>query len=198
MTNWGMDGTLGLTRTADLAPAMAELGPAGQRVASLFELYREPLYRYVLQLTWSPGDSEELVQEIFLKLHRELTAGREIGHVRAWLFRVGHNLAMDHARAAVPAQSLSEEHVVRGVEDRLAAATPDPERLLLEGERQRRLAAAMDGLPALQRHCLLLRGEGLRYREIAGILAVGETTVIDNLRRAVERLNRELHAQPAN
>ena len=153
-------------------------------VTRLFEQFREPLFRYALLLTANAGDSEEAVQEAFLKLHRDLRGGKEIDNVRAWLFRVVHNAVIDQGRSAWRSESLSEDH--------LAPAVSSPERILLHKEQETKLAQAVDRLPAVERHCLFLRREGFRYREIASVLDMGETTVIDNIARAIGRLHREL------
>ena len=158
---------------------------------------REPLLRYTLLLTWNPGESEEVVQEVFLKLYRQLLDRKPIENVRAWLFSVGHNLAIDRRRTARESRSPSETSVTRCVEDLFAQADSSPESVLLRKEQDTTLARAVEALPDLQRHCLFLRREGFRYREIAAVLGVGETTVVDNIGRAIARLHRELHVSPS-
>ena len=66
--------------------------------------------------------------------------------------------------------------------------------LLFEGPEppMRRLAEVLRQLSETQRHCLSLRAEGLRYREIAEVLDIGVSTVADCLRRAVETLRKGL------
>lgn len=164
-----------------------------EKVASLFEQFSQPLYRYLLLLTWNPQDSEELVQDVFLQLHRQLLEQKPIDNMRAWIFRVAHNLAIDRGRTARDADSLSEAETNRRAEGQLSRTVPNPEMIVLQRERELALAQAVRALPALQRHVLLLRREGFRYREIASILDIGETTVIDNITRAIDRLHRELH-----
>ena len=171
--------------------AVASL-PFLETVASAFEQFRDSLYRHVLLLTWNAGDSEEIVQEGFLKLHLHLLQGKRIDNVRAWLFRVTHNSAIDRGRTARDVESLSESSHARTAEGLLAGQVPSPETILLKNEQHLLLAKAIDNLPELQRHCLYLRKEGLSYRDIASVLSIGETTVVDNLTRAIVRLNREV------
>ena len=59
---------------------------------------------------------------------------------------------------------------------------------MLRREKFRRLSAAMRELAESERECLLLRAEGLRYREIAEVLGLATSTVADT----VERANRKL------
>lgn len=163
-----------------------------EKVTRIFEQFSQPLYRYLFLLTWNSHDSEELVQDVFLKLHRQLLEQKPIDNIRAWIFRVGHNLAIDRGRMSRDADSLSQVETNRKVEGQLAHAVPDPEMIVLQKEKEAVLAQAVNALPALQRQTLLLRREGFRYREIASILNIGETTVIDNITRAIDRLHREL------
>lgn len=168
-------------------------GQLEERVRELVDELYDPLLRYLTLLSWDPEASEEIAQEAFLRLHQEILQGAKIGSAKGWLFRVAHNLAIDRARSAKPEHSLSDQDVSRRVEHQFGRALPDPESLLLERERMKRLHRAVNALPIQQRHALYLRREGFRYREIAVILGMGETTVIDHVRRAVERLNQELH-----
>jgi len=77
----------------------------------------------------------------------------------------------------------------------LAQCVPSPEVIYLQRERDSLLAAAVERLPDVQRHCLYLRKEGLSYREIATVLAIGETTAVDHLTRAITRLHREIYVR---
>ena len=164
-------------------------------VSTAFQQLRDPLYRHALLLTRSPEEAEEIVQEGFLKLHTQVLEGKCIDNVRAWLFRVAHNSAIDRGRTTREKASLSAFPNTRTVEDRLAHCVPSPEMIFLQRERDGILAAAVERLPARQRHCLYLRKEGLSYREIATVLGIGETTVVDHLTRAITKLHREIHVR---
>lgn len=104
--------------------------------------------------------------------------------VRAWLFRVAHNLSL---------KVRSRERSFQAVEtdwERLTNAAPgeSPERALLDRERSKRLRAALETLSPQQRNCLYLRSEGLRYREIAEVMRISQSSVNEFLRRAIARL----------
>src|ERR1700680_2724184 len=68
------------------------------------------------------------------------------------------------------------------------ALQPDPEKLMLQRERLDRLHIAVLNLTPLQRECLHLRAEGLRYREVANLLKISPSTVMDAVRRATLKL----------
>lgn len=127
----------------------------------LFDSHGPALLRYVRRLTGSRTDAEEIVQDTFLKLHCELSAGTELVNVRAWLFRVGTNAVRD----------LERERRVRARED--AAAPPDrvvdfEARLQLQQMTRR----ALQRLLPRMRQVLLLWSEGFSYREMAEITGI--------------------------
>jgi RNA polymerase sigma-70 factor, ECF subfamily len=164
-----------------------------ERIAELFEQLREPLYRYILMITNDPERSEELTQDCFLRLHLRLQARDSVDNVKAWLFRVAHNLAIDSARRTGGRESVVEPEAWQRFEATRADAALDPEQSMLAGERLRQVDRAIEKLSPQQRACLHLRAEGFRYREIAEILGVRESTITENLRRALARLMKELH-----
>src|SRR5580658_10478925 len=64
------------------------------QVIGLFDESKVSLLRYVAALGLSVSDGEEIVQEVFLALFRHLRLGRSRRNLRAWCFRVAHNLAL--------------------------------------------------------------------------------------------------------
>jgi RNA polymerase sigma-70 factor (ECF subfamily) len=125
-----------------------------------------------------------------LRLHTHLRTGRPDANLRAWLFRVAGNLIRDDRKSGRRRFSQPLETAAAGA----AWADPaaGPEQLVLARESTERLNAAIARLPAMERECLALRGEGFRYREIGGILGIGTSTVADVLKRAFDTLAREL------
>lgn len=160
------------------------------RVQALFEQLRVPIFRYVMRKTRDSGRAEEITQETFLRLFRHLKDERSVDNPKAWLFSVASNLAIDASRGDSRLQDLDETTWSRIEDRRLSGA--DPEMLTLQHERLRRLRMAVLNLTALQRECLHLRAEGLRYREIADLMNISVSTVADAVRRATLNLSREI------
>ena len=69
---------------------------------------------------------------------------------------------------------------------------PNPEERMVRRQRNDQLQDSIDNLTELQRQCLSLRAEGLRYREIASVLDLSMSTVADAVRRAVTNLRRRV------
>ena len=165
-----------------------------ERVHSLFEQLRVPVFRYLLRKTRDSGRAEEITQETFLRLFRHLREDRLLDNPKAWLFTVANNLAVDASRNENHIKDL-DEATWKEIERSRSGPQADPEKLLLQRERLDRLHIAVLNLTPLQRECLHLRAEGLRYREIAGLLELSPSTVMDAVRRATLKLARQFDGE---
>ncbi len=158
-----------------------------EEVVALFDRFREPLLRYLSSFGLSMADGEEIVQEAFLSLFQHLRRGGPRGNLRGWLFRVAHNLALKRRyRTLRDSGSLGEA----GAEEWAREPGPSPEEQVVHSQTQERLQAVVQALPEQDRRCLSLRAEGLRYREIAGILNMSLGAVSLSLGRSLARVAR--------
>src|SRR5580692_5118172 len=183
------EGALGLA--ADRTSGSMTLS---ERVQSLFEQLRVPVFRYLLRKTRDSGQAEDITQETFLRLFRHLREDRLLENPKAWLFTVANNLAVDASRDESHIKDL-DEATWKNIEESRSGLQADPEKLLLQRERLDRLHIAVLNLTRLQRECLHLRAEGLRYREIADLLELSPSTVMDAVRRATLKLAREFDGE---
>jgi RNA polymerase sigma-70 factor (ECF subfamily) len=158
-------------------------GALAVEVGTLYDELQWPLRRYLRSLGLAEQDTEEVAQEVFLALFRHLRSGRACENVRGWIFRVGHNLGLK--RRAGRETSIDE----RTVEQHWDPG-PNPEQQAVSLQRQERLLAVVRVLPEQDRLCLLLRAEGLRYREICEVLGMSLGAVSISLTRSIARLAR--------
>lgn len=162
-----------------------------QRVTQLFEELRDSVYRYLIVVVGSPAEAEEISQEAFLEFFRYLQNGQTIHNVRAWIFRVAHNLAINQLKSRKYVLTMDSAFW-----DELCKLHPDPhptpEQTVLHQENFRRLHAAMGQLSPQQRECLVLRAEGFRYRQISEILGISDSNVAKSLHRGIKRMMREI------
>jgi RNA polymerase sigma-70 factor (ECF subfamily) len=161
-----------------------------EKVTRYFEQWRDPVNRYLVAVFGHRAEAEEITQEAFLKLYRSLHDGQSIGNVRAWIFRVAHNLALNRLRGQQFVELLDEDSWEE-LRQSLLDAKPNPEQSLLQQEKFNRLRGAIARLTLSERQCLHLRTKGLRYREIAEILNLGTTTVAETLYRVIDKLTKE-------
>lgn len=97
-----------------------------QLVSGHFAQLREPVYHYLIAVFGHPAEAEEITQEAFLRLYRELDEGQTIQTVRSWIFRVAHNLAIKQIKSrqfVAPLDERSWEQLAQV----LADAGPNPE-----------------------------------------------------------------------
>ena len=129
------------------------------------------------------------MQEVFLSLFRHLQLRRSRANLQGWMFRVAHNLALKQRN-----RDRLERWNVPGTGDGIAETqsdpAPGPEEQLASNQRRQRLRAVLRALPEQDQCCLLLRAEGLRYREIAEVLGISLGSVSISLTRSIARLAR--------
>lgn len=164
-----------------LAPGESSEDPVSFEVASLFHQLRVPLYRYLTYMSAGHQDAEDISQEAFLLLFDHLKAGRPRTNLRGWVFRVAGNLARKrHRRKTAP---LCDEALA------LVDPKPSPEEVTLVRNIHIQLARVFRALPERDQLCLILRAEGLNYREIAAALDLSVGTVASSLARALGRMS---------
>jgi RNA polymerase sigma-70 factor (ECF subfamily) len=96
-------------------------------------------------------------------------------------------LSADEAQDVVQDAFLNlHRSLAGGVLEMLDESTP--EHAVLKKEKFRQLSSAIRTLTEAERECLLLRAEGLRYREIGEVLEMATSTVADTVDRAVKKL----------
>ena len=159
-------------------------------IVDLYDREKLSLRRYLVYLGVDGATAEETVQESFLKLHEHLLENGDRTHLRAWLYRVAHNLARNAQMSsrATKTNSLSDT----GTAIDPIAATASAEESLLAREQEELLQSAIGRLSTTQRNCLVLRAQGLKYREIAEVLNLSVSTVGENVQRGLEKLKEEL------
>jgi len=165
-----------------------------ERVIQLFREIRVPLYSYLVCIGVRPHEADDVVQEAFLRLHRQLEAGVNIEQPRAWVFKVARNVSLNVQRVQrrlIPQSDLDPKEGSK-LEMR-RDAEPNPEELYLRKEIMQRLDAGMAQLTEQQRQCVYLRAQGLRYREIAVVLGVSISSAAELLQKAIVRLAGEIH-----
>lgn len=152
-------------------------------LAELFERHHQELFRYVARFTGDPDLAEDVVQDVFVRLAER--PPRSDDQLRAWLYKVATNMAIDATKGARRRLKL-----VEGRLDLLPMADPppDPATEVIREEQRQKVREALALLNEKERAVLLLREEGFAHREIA--VAVGTTTgsVGTMIARALEKL----------
>ncbi len=130
------------------------------------------------------GVAEEVAQEVFLSLHRNLGSIQSAAHAAAWLRKVTAQRAIDEGRRRQRRPHVALETIAEPAASEGAARDP------LLDETLRRLVAS---LPEAQRMAMILRyQEDLDPSEIAGILEMRVATVKSHLQRGLAMLREKL------
>ena len=158
---------------------------ARRLVLEFYDREHIAIRRYVIFLGIDSETSQEIVQDTFLKLHEHLLRGGDRTNLRAWLYRVAHNLSRNSQSAF---RTSKTDTLPEDAGTRLPAQGSSVEDDLLATERVQILRRAMDQLSPAQRECLVLRTQGLKYREIAEITNLSVSTVGENVQRGLEKL----------
>jgi RNA polymerase sigma-70 factor (ECF subfamily) len=149
-----------------------------------------PLWRYVAFLGVPADNCEDIVQECFLRLYEHLLGGGDRTNLRAWLFRVAHNLSRNTQTVSLVRKTRSFAALHEKAEARALEATAEEH--VLRREREANLQKQISALSDAQRDCLLLRTQGLKYREIADVLQISISAVGENILRGLEQLKKAL------
>jgi len=156
----GRSGVLAAARSGDL--------PAFER---LMRQYERLVLVTALRLAGNLPDAQDISQDVFLKLYRNLGKLTSEEAVASWLYRVTVNACHDLRRQRRP-----EDPMERSAQ--LLSADADPHEALAESERSRVLELSLRMLPEKERTALVLRDlEGLSTEEVARVLGSSEATV---------------------
>jgi RNA polymerase sigma factor (sigma-70 family) len=156
----------------------------------LFDAHFQKVFRYLDRASGDPALAEDLAQETFLRLFRRGAMPDSPG---AWLASVAMNLLRNAKSKETRRRRLDSPERAIGAHSE-SPEPPDPGR----EEDRGRARAALDRLPQRERDLLLLRAEGLSYRELADALGIAEASVGTLLARAKtqfrEAVGGNLHA----
>ena len=155
-----------------------------EEVTAFFDELHDPLIRYLMSFRLGVHDAEDVIQDVFLVLFKHLQANKPRANLRGWVFRVAHNLGLKRQRKIRDSRLQNYEETLFP-----PASGLNPEEELLHVQRTKRLMAIVHALPDRNRHCLFLRAEGLRYREIAHVLGISLGSVANALEQSLKRLS---------
>ena len=164
-----------------------------EAVILLVERYQRELIGFFFHQCWDQLVAEELAQDVFVNVYRSRARYVPTARVRTYLYRIAHNLWIDHLRRQRRHLSLDATYGEDGPSlgaDLAAPAVGDAGR---DTRIRDRVQQALELLPAGQREVFVLaNNQGLKYQEISGILGIPEGTVKSRMHHAVRALRDEL------
>jgi len=167
------------------------------QLLALADKLRPELHRYCARLMGSVIDGEDVVQDTFARAFVALDELHEDPPLRAWLFRIAHNRALDllRSRAIRAAEPIEAAHEVADPK------SPDPVEVLMRREAVETAVSRFAELPTVQRSVVILKDVlDQSLEEIAAMLDLTVNAVKAHLARGRARLkaiNAEAPAKPA-
>jgi RNA polymerase sigma-70 factor (ECF subfamily) len=175
----------------DTALIERALGGDAGAFGVLVERYSGRVFSLVRRICPGREDAEEVVQDTFLKVYRQLTRFRRESSFSSWLYRIAWNTALSRLR-----KNRAAGHFTAWEDGRFRLddeAEPPWEDADTREEQLERLEAALDRLPPEDRFLLLLfYREDKPVREIAHITGMSEGQVKTRLHRIRKRLGGQL------
>lgn len=162
---------------------------AADAFGELYQLYLDPIYRYVYYRTGDASDAEDLAEQVFLQAWEALPGYKRRGTpFTSWLYRIAHNVIVDHHRRqkSTVSMALTEEGDL--VSEELTSLEH-----VIKAEEAAALATAIAQLPDEQQQVIVLRFiEGWKHAEVARVIGKSEGACRIIQHRALTTLNRLL------
>ena len=161
----------------------------------LVRAYDKSVLRLAMNLLRSPEDAQDVYQEAFLRVYRNLNSFRFDCSFHTWLYRIVTNLCLDHMRKRkVRREESSQVEGLDGPVDRMdtfqeSRADGDPQRSLFSGELRQGIKKALSELTARERMVFELRHyQGMKLRDIGETLGTTEEAAKNCLFRATQKM----------
>jgi RNA polymerase sigma factor (sigma-70 family) len=168
---------VGVQAAIDSIPAQSERRDNAVGFDEAFTLHHRVVFSMARAVVRDAALAEEVTQEVFLKLYRHLDSAPGADLLRAWLLRITLNEARNAIRSRNRALARDTNYQRTASQDR---ATFEPE----SSQQLEAATRALDKIKEPMRSCLLLRHQGLSYREIAQMLSLKENYVGSLIARA--------------
>jgi RNA polymerase sigma-70 factor (ECF subfamily) len=164
----------------------------------LVRIYHAQIFHVAFRMLGDSGDAADVVQDIFLKVFRNINGFKGESSLKTWIFRVAFSEILNrlrwwkrrHRQSTV---SLDDDHDGKGNGYHVSDNRPTPEEAFEQREQEVAIQGALSKLSSDHRSIVILRDiEGFSYGEIADVLGVSIGTVKSRLARARADLKKTL------
>ncbi len=145
-----------------------------------FTLHHRTVFRTARSVVQDAGLAEDVTQEVFIRLYKHMDSLPDLEMLRPWLIRVAINVARNTLRGNIRANTRDENYVKETVDNGIFSVESEYEQQREVSEINRALNKVKEPL----RSCLVLKQQGLSYREIAESLSLNETSIGTYVARA--------------
>ena len=169
----------------------------GDAYRQLVDRHSRSVFRLAYRMTGNEQDSEDVVQETFLRAYKQLHRWEARSSFSTWLYRIAANYSLDlmrrrkrHAEVTVSESASGDAPEIIHA---LPSGDPGPDRLMFSGRVQECVAEALGELSQQERTAFVLRHfEGQSIEEISAALGLSANAAKHSIFRAVQKLRRAL------
>lgn len=145
-----------------------------------FTLHHRTVFRAARSVVQDAALAEDVTQEVFIRLYKHIDTLPNLEMLRPWLIRVALNVAKNTLRGNLRANTRDENYVKETVGNSIFSVETEYEQKSEVSEINRALNKVKEPL----RSCLVLKQQGLSYREIAESLSLNESSIGTYVARA--------------
>ncbi len=154
-----------------------------EKLAILFERHHVKIFNFFLRLTGSHNLSEDLVQDVFVRMLKYRSSYKGKGKFVVWMYRVARNVHVDHLRKSKETYNLEDQF------EEPESQGESPLHALEQKKDKELIQKALSQLPLKKREALILsRFQDMKYKEIAELFGCREGTIKASIHRAVKQL----------
>jgi RNA polymerase sigma-70 factor, ECF subfamily len=153
----------------------------------VWETFSAPLMQFIRRRVPDEATAEDLLQEIFLKVHQQIGTLKDARKLESWLYQIARNAIIDYYRSSRPTLSLEASDALDLPED-----SPDED---IISELFPSVRAMVRSLPEHDRQALILTEyQGLTQKELSERLGLSFSGAKSQVQRAREKLKQQLLA----
>jgi RNA polymerase sigma-70 factor (ECF subfamily) len=166
-----------------------------------FERYKSAMQAHIIRIVREPTATEDLIQEVFLRVWTRAEQWQGSGSVKGWLYRIATNLSLNHLRSVkrrpqqpleIPTDDCDDDSPVPGWMVDASALTPETQLEIVE--QQKLLGRLINELPPEKQDVFrMVYDDEMDLHSVASTLEIPEGTVKSRLyhsrRKIAEQLN---------
>ncbi len=167
----------------------------------LVSIYLKPIYSFVFRQVGKKDESEDITQDIFIKVWKNIKRFDQSKSFKTWIFTIAKNTVIDSQRKkkTIPLSSFENADGKNMVIEKISDSSPLPSEIFYKKNLKQGLDFSIKKLnPEFQTILFLRYNDHFKFREIADILGEPLQTVKSRHRRAVIALKKNILSAPKN
>jgi len=167
----------------------------------LIEKHQQPLFGFIYKFCNDYHQSQDLVQEVFLRLIKQAKKYEPRAKFTTYLYTLAHNICIDHLRKQKRRRNVSLSEPIDAdeglrLEDTMKDSSANPEREFQQKTFEKALQNAVDDLPEEQREVFLLREQmNMPFEDIARVVGCLPSTAKSRMRYALQSIREKLESK---